>query len=261
MVVGLSDEVADDVNKLTAKFPLTQPILWPTCDEVRFRGMDRPVLFVPPAPVKLKHVILDHAGVPCTPYEDRQDTESLLITPPIARRALNPAGIPLPPTGTAVASVASHIHPRQPANPATGFLGLLASSADLVWDMSVSINPTVGHLATSTAWIWCLLHVLAQPHYHLAPPPQGLYPHKVYKRLQRQTSPYRILNYGYEPQSTLGAPKPIVWTHSWGVSGHWRLQPYGPRGRGLVKPVWISPYLKQRGLPAKPPQDDFYRAN
>ncbi len=29
----------------------------------------------------------------------------------------------------------------------------------------------------------------------------------------------------------------------WMVRGHWRKQPYGPK-RGLVKPIWISPYVK-----------------
>lgn len=40
-----------------------------------------------------------------------------------------------------------------------------------------------------------------------------------------------------------GEATDVEWATRWIVRGHWRQQPYGP-GRSLVKPIWISPYVK-----------------
>lgn len=257
LVVGLSQDVVDDVNTLASKFPADiEDILWPSPEEARWPGMEQDILFVPPSPVKLKHVVLDHSGVPCDPYEDEQETESLLVASPRLRAVANAGGQVY---GEVLWSASMHIHPYRP--PTGTFQGWWGSSNDLVWGMNVNRNPVIGHMASSTVWEWCLLHVLAQPHYSLARPPSGLYHRNVHRMINRQKSEYRILSYGYHPTDTdsTGAPKAIVWNHRWGVSGHWRQQRVGP-GRKFVKPTWVSPYLKQRHLPPDP-RDTVYRAD
>ena len=39
------------------------------------------------------------------------------------------------------------------------------------------------------------------------------------------------------------APSERTYHHHWIVSGHWRMQPYGPR-QSLRKPVWIEPHIQ-----------------
>ena len=233
-VAAMAEQWPDDIDRLD--FPSMADARWPF--------PDTGVLLVFDEPISLEFLVVSEGKGHryrrlAVPRHDEQPVVSVAMLPPSIPKpqAVTPEGMRI--VGAEADRMRAAMSPAIYVHPDT-----MVTDSWVAWGSTRYRHEgqdRIGHVGRfERALIEAVGHRMTS-----LTPPVGL-PRHERRAIERTAVPYRILDLRTKERATPvdGDHRSVAWSKRWGVRGHWRNQPYGPRHDPSYRLTWIDPYIK-----------------
>jgi len=241
--VVVSRDFSRYVAAMADQWPPNDVLDWPSMEDVGWPFPNHSTLFVFEEPIFMEFLITsednEEARVPIMPFRDEREVVAMFL---LDNRLMN---ISVEIDGTAKRRLVVPQNQGPYRMQASVFIhpDTSTTSGYFNWGLGVTRNPAEDRMGYCARWERSFAEAVGH-RMSVVAEPQNL-PRHERRAIQRTEAPYRVLDLRTpERAKDKAGTRKVEWTKRWGVRGHWRNQPYGPRKDPKYRRIWIDWFLK-----------------